>query len=200
MHFMSQQENDAGEPNLGLWLRSGAQSHANAVALESPEGEPLTYRELASAVAARARAFADAGLQSGERIAVAATRSTDTIISILAAAEAGIAYVPLDLAYPAERLRAMLDDAQPRAVVGEDQALSTLRSLVGELPTLEQPAPVQAALHASAPDLTYVLFTSGSTGWPRRGWSACHWIRWRSGTAPMATPLGRPVEPEVNST
>ncbi len=167
MHFMSQQENDAGEPNLGLWLRSGAQSHANAVALESPEGEPLTYRELASAVTARARAFADAGLQSGERIAVAATRSTDTIISILAAAEAGIAYVPLDLAYPAERLRAMLDDAQPRAVVGEDQALSTLRSLVGELPTLEQPAPVQAALHASAPDLTYVLFTSGSTGRPK---------------------------------
>jgi amino acid adenylation domain-containing protein len=167
MHFMSQQENDAGGASLGLWLRGGAQRHADAVALESPQGEPLTYRELASAVAARARSFADAGLQPGERIAVAATRSTDTVISILAAADAGMAYVPLDLAYPAERLRAMLDDAQPRAVVGDAEALSTLRALVGELPTLEQPSALQAPLHASAPDLTYVLFTSGSTGRPK---------------------------------
>ncbi|MES2091817.1 MAG: AMP-binding protein, partial [Pseudomonadota bacterium] len=153
-------------PALGHWLLTAADQQPDAIALEAP-GVRLNYRELSDAVNRQATAMGAAGLIPGDRIGIAATRSADTVIAILAALEAGIAYVPLDLAYPADRLRAMLADAQPRAVVGEPAALNTLRELVGALPTLTHVAPAQAAPHAAAHDLAYVLFTSGSTGRPK---------------------------------
>ncbi|RZI85660.1 MAG: amino acid adenylation domain-containing protein, partial [Rubrivivax sp.] len=151
---------------LGHWLRAKAGQLPDNIALESPQGA-LSYLALWQAVERQAAAIRMAGLNPGDRLAIAATRSSDTIIAILAAIEAGVAYVPLDLAYPAERLQAMLDDAKARAVVGEAAALSDLRDLVGAFPTLDQPAPAQAAPHAAASDLAYVLFTSGSTGRPK---------------------------------
>ena len=181
MQVTGQTVSGAGVQSLGGWLRRSAALHPASVALESPDGQALSYRQLAEAVDARIQALHAAGLQGGDRLAIAATRSVDTIVSILAAAGAGVGYVPLDLAYPPERLRAMLDDAQPMVVVGEEAALQSLRELVGELPTLERPAPRQAAPHGAMPDLTYVLFTSGSTGRPK-------------GVAMGATPLSHLIQ------
>src|SRR3989344_5832249 len=93
-----------------------------------------------------------------------ASRSIETIVSIVAAVESGLAYVPLDLGYPTDRLQAMLDDAQVRAVVGEPEALSTLQSRLDALPSLASPRPAGPLPHAADGDPVYVLFTSGSTG------------------------------------
>lgn len=147
-------------------LQDTAGRWPDAIALEGL-GVRWTYRQLSAQVAQRQAAWRDAGMQAGQRIGIAATRSADTIVSILAAVEAGLAYVPLDLSYPPDRLQAMLRDAQVRAVVGEAEALQRLHSLVPALPTLAAPAPAGAPLHADTGDLTYVLFTSGSTGQPK---------------------------------
>lgn len=181
MQVAGQTESGAGVQSLGAWLRRSATLRPDDIALESPDGQALSYRQLAEAVDARIQALHAAGLRGGDRLAIAATRSVDTIVSILAAAGAGVGYVPLDLAYPPERLRAMLDDAQPMIVVGEEAALQSLRELVGELPSLQRPAPRQAAPHGAMPDLTYVLFTSGSTGRPK-------------GVAMGATPLSHLIQ------
>ena len=106
------------------------------------------------------------GLQPGDRVGIAATRSAETVVAILAAVDAGVAYVPLDLSYPSTRLRAMVEEAMPRLVLGEATALKELESLIGTFPRLDQPAPA-VPLFAAEPDLTYVLFTSGSTGKPK---------------------------------
>ena len=127
----------------------------------------MSYRDLADQVSQRADTWRATGLRAGDRVGIAAVRSVDTVVSILAALEAGLAYVPLDLSYPADRLQAMLEDAQVRAVVGEDSALDGLQQAVGNLPTLASLAPSGPPLHAGDGDLVYVLFTSGSTGRPK---------------------------------
>jgi len=162
-------------------LQHMAQRQPDAIALEGL-GVCWTYRTLAEHVSQRHDAWLAAGLLPGQRVGIAATRSADTIVSILAAIEAGLAYVPLDLGYPADRLQAMLEDAQVRAVVGDATALQFLRNLVQNLPTLGSPAPNAASLHADTGDLAYVLFTSGSTGRPKGVAMGCqplaHLIGW----------------------
>ena len=150
---------------LRAWLAQAALSSPNAPALDGLGGV-LSYAALATAVTQRSRRLKDAGFGPGDRVAIAATRGQDTIISILACVDAGVGYVPLDLGYPAERIQAMLESSRPRAVLGELEALDSLRRMAGETVSLERPAPAFAA-HAALDDLTYVLFTSGSTGMPK---------------------------------
>ena len=153
-------------PPLAGWLRDAAQRVPGQLALETPDAR-LTYAELLTAVETLVQALRAKGFATGDRIGIAATRSSQAIIAILAAVDAGLGYVPLDLSYPPERLRAMLHDAQPRAVLGDSSALASLRELAGDFATLDAPAPRGKRLHASADDLAYVLFTSGSTGRPK---------------------------------
>lgn len=151
---------------LATVLRDAARRWPAATALETPLAS-LTYDALLRHVHALSAQLVDAGFRPGDRIGIAATRSADTIVAILAVVDAGLAYVPLDLAYPADRLQAMLEDARPRAVLGDDAALAELGRLAGAFPTLAHPAPAGGAPHGASSDLTYVLFTSGSTGRPK---------------------------------
>ncbi|UZG49710.1 non-ribosomal peptide synthetase/type I polyketide synthase [Caldimonas thermodepolymerans] len=152
---------------MHLWLHEAATRWPERPALVHVDGDTLDYRALAAAVTARAREMSAAGLRAGDRVALAATRSIATVVDILAAVEAGVGYVPLDLGYPADRLAAMLEDARPRTVLGEPEALARLEAATGKLPTLAAPAPPGLATFGAEPDLTYVLFTSGSTGRPK---------------------------------
>lgn len=151
---------------LSHWLTAAAANHPQAPALETPDAR-FSYEQLRGAVDAVAARLLAAGLVPGDRVGIAATRCADTVIAILAAIEARVAYVPLDLAYPPDRLRAMMEDAMPRLVLGEPSALADLRKVVGEFPTIDDPAPASAAVFAAEAGLTYVLFTSGSTGRPK---------------------------------
>ncbi|WP_290658592.1 non-ribosomal peptide synthetase/type I polyketide synthase [Aquabacterium sp.] len=151
---------------MSHWLRAASDKNPDGIALEYSETR-LSYAVLSNKVHQQAQLLLAAGLVPGDRIAIAATRSADTVIAILAAVEAGVAYVPLDLSYPADRLQAMLTDAQPRVVVGEPGALSALQALVGPMPSLHAVAAPQGMPYAAASDLAYVLFTSGSTGRPK---------------------------------
>ena len=157
----------AAPPQLSHWLRAAASRAAQACAVHTA-GEQLSYAQLHAATVALAAELRAKGFVAGDRIGIAATRSTQTIVAILATIEAGLGYVPLDLSYPPDRLQAMLEDATPRAVLGEPRALAQLGAAVGRFPTLQDPAPAdRPAPHAATPELAYVLFTSGSTGRPK---------------------------------
>ncbi|AKJ29873.1 malonyl CoA-acyl carrier protein transacylase [Caldimonas brevitalea] len=151
---------------MAEWLHAAARRAPEQPALESPQGV-LSYAELLASVTSLSSRLKQAGIGPGERVAIAATRAPETIVAILATVDAGVAYVPLDLAYPDDRLQSMLADAQPRVVLGEPGALAELQARVGALPGLDQPAAPAPLPHAAEPDLCYVLFTSGSTGKPK---------------------------------
>lgn len=153
-------------PDLSSWLLGTAARLPGNLALET-ETRHWTYAELLAEVSALSQDLQRQGLRPGDRVGIAATRSADTVVAILAAVDAGLAYVPLDLSYPPARLRAMVDETLPRLVLGEASALEELERLIGVFTRQDHPAPPATPLFAAEPDLCYVLFTSGSTGKPK---------------------------------
>ncbi|MDO7929211.1 amino acid adenylation domain-containing protein [Pseudomonas sp. KFB-139] len=143
------------------------------------EDRQLSYAELNAEANRLAHYLLATGIQPDDRVALAIERSPRLIVALLAILKAGAAYVPLDPAYPAERLAYMLRDSAPRALLCEHGALQRL----GELPaglqvialddefqpwtTLDDSNPDAAALGLTASNLAYVIYTSGSTGTPK---------------------------------
>jgi amino acid adenylation domain-containing protein len=132
--------------------------------------------ELAGRLCAR---LTDGGVASGDIVAVAADRGLASAAAILGTWRAGAAYLPLDPAQPAERLRYQLGDAGAAALVGDAETLQRLGSAVKVLVPAEDISPAawasDAADHAkTAPErkldpesTAYVIYTSGSTGKPK---------------------------------
>ena len=134
----------------------------------------LTYAELSARSNRLARWMRGAGVGRESIVAVLLERDVELVVSLLAILEAGGAYLPLDPTHPAERIGFVLADAAPALVV-------TTRAWAERLPahgcpclflddrTAEIDARSAAPLEpvSGGEDLAYVLYTSGSTGWPK---------------------------------
>lgn len=138
-------------------------------------GTVWSYRELDERANRLARALAARGIAPGARIGVSLGRSHRTVALLLAVHKAGCAYVPLDPAYPAERLRAVAATAGMSLVVHEGERSPEWLAETGVpgLPAGEL-GEKAAAEEASAPrvdvapaDTTHLIHTSGSTGLPK---------------------------------
>ncbi|WP_433686436.1 amino acid adenylation domain-containing protein [Micromonospora carbonacea] len=128
--------------------------------------EQVTYAELATRSDRLARALAARGVGPGQVVAVALPRSVDLVTALVGVLRSGAAYLALDLDYPTDRLRYMLDDAAPACVVTDAGLAGTLP---GDVPVLDvaaegpQVTPREPQVH----DAAYVIYTSGSTGQPK---------------------------------
>lgn len=152
-----------------------AMKHASSKAVLSDDAT-LAYAELEARSNQVAHALAERGIGNGDLVALLATRSCDTIVTILGVMKAGAAYVPLDPAYPEARLAYMLQDAKARLVLvgpGGDEAARAL-NLRSEALSFADLFAAAAACPTRAPEVAvgaddpiYVMFTSGSTGKPK---------------------------------
>ncbi|GAB1640211.1 amino acid adenylation domain-containing protein [Krasilnikovia sp. MM14-A1259] len=124
--------------------------------------ERVTYAELDARSARLARTLAGRGVGPGDVVAVALPRSTDLVTALVGVLRSGAAYLALDLDYPADRLRYMLDDAAPACAI-------TRAGLPGDLPALDVTAtgPQADPRDPDVHDAAYVIYTSGSTGQPK---------------------------------
>ncbi|MCO5991441.1 amino acid adenylation domain-containing protein, partial [Actinoallomurus spadix] len=111
------------------------------------------------------------GVRRESRVAVLLDRSPDLVAAFLGVWKAGGAYLPLDPSYPAERITAMLDDADVRMVVTAsayadrfDRPCVLLDRDGAEIEARPGTAPSR---RGGLDDLAYVVFTSGSTGRPK---------------------------------
>jgi amino acid adenylation domain-containing protein len=142
-----------------------------AVAVRGASGA-LDYAQLdahANTLAASLRAL-DVGPEA--RVGLCGTRDIHFVIGMLGILKTGAAYVPLDLAYPAERLDFLIADSGVMALVGEAADLGRLPAHA--LPCCvidpqEQPAAQSAAQprRIAPQQAAYVIYTSGSTGTPK---------------------------------
>ncbi|MEV7199198.1 non-ribosomal peptide synthetase [Streptomyces griseoluteus] len=151
----------AAEPVHHL-IQHRADRHPAAPAVRAA-GSELDY----AGVTARARGLAAAllasGVGPGDRVAIHLDRSPDLVTAVLATWWAGAAYVPLDPDHPAERLRYVLRDAEPAALIARAPLLADLPTLA---PDSSAPAPASwPEVPTDAP--AYVMYTSGSTGRPK---------------------------------
>ncbi|UXI66269.1 non-ribosomal peptide synthetase [Tahibacter amnicola] len=145
-----------------------ALSHPQRVALICG-AEQVTYGQLLQRSAAVAWRLRQTGLARGETVAVVLAKSVEQIVAVIAVLLAGGAYVPVDPALPAARVRSMLTQAAARIgiVASSDQALpdGVAPLCIADVACSSTLAP--EAFAADAGDPAYVIFTSGSTGTPK---------------------------------
>ena len=143
------------------------------VALVWDEGS-MTYGELAARASRLAHRLRRLGITTETRVGVCLERSPDLVTTLLAVLAAGGAYLPLDPAYPAERLAAMLADGEVSVLVTVERLLASLPPHGARVLCLDREAAELAAESPETPpnlatpeSLAYILYTSGSTGRPK---------------------------------
>jgi amino acid adenylation domain-containing protein len=145
----------------------------DAVAVTSG-AEPVTYRDLERRANQLARHLRTLGAGPEIAVGLSLQRSIDMMVALLAVQKAGAAYVPLDPAFPAERLAYMVADSGMPLILTQHSlraALPPHKAQVVEIDTdwsaiADQP-PERLPASARPDNLAYVLYTSGSTGKPK---------------------------------
>jgi amino acid adenylation domain-containing protein len=163
------------------------------VAVEADDGA-LTYAELDRRAAALADALRARGVAPETRVGIFVDRSVEMLVALLGVLKAGGAYLPLDPAYPADRIAYILEDSGAALVLAQEATRGLLPEFVGgvEIVVGQAPSPpgplspasgrkgendgveAESALSHSrtfalshSSSLAYVIYTSGSTGRPK---------------------------------
>ncbi len=152
----------------------------HAPALRSA-GQHLSYAHLNTRANVVAHHLQAQGVQPGVLVGICIERSPALIIAILGVLKAGAAYLPLDPAYPPQRLAFLLADAQaallltrehlaarlPHEGASTPRMLDIARLLAVSETACASPSTANPISSATTDDLAYVIYTSGSTGTPK---------------------------------
>ncbi|WP_232376105.1 non-ribosomal peptide synthetase [Amycolatopsis aidingensis] len=173
--------NDTREPvqeaSLPALFRRMVAGQPAAVAVVDG-ADTVSYRELNARANRIARLLRARGIGPGDVVGVAMDRGPDLIATVLGVLDLGAAFLPLDLAHPADRLRYLIEDSGARLVVGTEQVAGKIPEVPGTTTVLLDSPPVAAELSAtsesdvdiqvySLDQSAYVIYTSGSTGRPK---------------------------------
>jgi amino acid adenylation domain-containing protein len=160
----------AYDPGETVWslIETQAQVRPAHTALIDGHTE-IDYARLTARAGAIAGELAARGVEPGSLVGVCMSRTWELVATLLGILRAGCAYVPLDPAYPRERVRYMLAHARAAAAIVDHDWTAELCAGVPELVRLDQVGERRAEIAAAprAGELAYVIYTSGSTGWPK---------------------------------
>ena len=146
------------------------------------EGASLTYSELERLSNQLAHCLLSKGVRTDSLVGVCMERSLEMVVALVGVLKAGAAYVPLDPAYPKDRLAFMVADARMPVLLAQrhvplppheahvinlDAGWQQIASYPSEKPGIE----------AGPDDLAYVIYTSGSTGKPKGAMNTHRGIR-----------------------
>lgn len=138
------------------------------------ENQELSYSQLNARANQVARRLAALGSRPGELIGIFMERSLEMVVAVLGIAKSGAACLPLDPAYPKERLAFMLQDSAAAIVVSQQHLASSLPGIATQLLCLDSELTVIAGedendlqVAVSPENWLYVIYTSGSTGRPK---------------------------------
>ncbi|MGW2424548.1 amino acid adenylation domain-containing protein [Streptomyces sp. NPDC001709] len=143
----------------------------------------VSYAELDARANRLARRLVQLGVGPEQFVAVSVPRSVELVVALWAVLKAGAGYLPLDPAYPVDRLSFMVADARPSLLITTGAAAGQLAGMAPDVPrlVLDDPGTSAAVAACDAGDLTdgdrlaplttahpmYVIYTSGSTGRPK---------------------------------
>ncbi|UWQ31924.1 LLM class flavin-dependent oxidoreductase [Leisingera sp. M527] len=135
------------------------------------EDQSFTYAEVnarANAVAARLR---EMSVKPGAHAGIHIRRAPELVFAALGVMKAGGAFVPLDPAYPADRIAHYISDSQAQVIVTQSALASALPASAAQVLEIET-VPAGTAEDninggAAGSDLAYLIYTSGSTGLPK---------------------------------
>jgi amino acid adenylation domain-containing protein len=138
----------------------------------------ITYSELTERSNRLARALLEHGARPDARVAICCERGSEMVVALLAILKAGAAYVPLDPGYPAERLRYIVEDSSPVALLCQAPFAAQFEGISARVINLDEPQANMGAtlsganlkresIGLTADHLAYVIYTSGTTGQPK---------------------------------
>lgn len=167
----------AGEPIRHQCLHRAFAAQAvatpDAIAIQDP-GHVLTYKQLNRRANQIAHYLLQLGLRPEMRVGICLRRSTEMMVAILAVLKAGGVYIPLDPAYPPQRLRLLVEESRPaillthRAVPEEiDQSQTRIVPVEDVAIAVSGLPDDDPQVEVSGANLAYIIFTSGSTGRPK---------------------------------
>ncbi|TPG68250.1 amino acid adenylation domain-containing protein [Brevibacillus laterosporus] len=138
----------------------------------------LTYRQLHEKSNQMAHRLQRLGLQPDTLVGISLERSSEMIVGILAILKAGAAYLPIDLAYPEERISFIIKDSQIPVLITKQSHYNQFSDydvtiVMIDNGDLEQEKISRPSSEATSTNLAYVIYTSGSTGTPK-GTSILH--------------------------
>jgi amino acid adenylation domain-containing protein len=135
------------------------------------DARSLTYAELNQASDVLASHLRSLGAKPGALVGLFVERSVEMVVGLFGILKSGAAYVPMDPAFPAERLTAMVEDAAMPIIVTQSSLASTLAANAAKVVLIDRPIPAGGAaspvITSGGEDPAYVIFTSGSTGRPK---------------------------------
>src|SRR5579859_2616495 len=136
------------------------------------EGKTWVYSHINDEANRIAQLLVQKGVTQGSLVGIFFERSPEMVIALIGVLKTGAAYVPLDPAFPPDRLRLMIDDAGLSAVVTVSALQSKLPAEAGNIVVLDgdEKSPVDPAAivdSISSDQRAYVIYTSGSTGIPK---------------------------------
>jgi amino acid adenylation domain-containing protein len=132
------------------------------------EEQQLTYRELNDKANQLAHYLQKLGVDPEVLVGICVERSLEMVIGFLGILKAGGAYLPLDPAYPQERITFMLADAQVSVVLTQQRLIAELPANFAQIICLDhlitQESKENLSTEVRPENLAYVIYTSGSTG------------------------------------
>ncbi|MEG1766977.1 MAG: amino acid adenylation domain-containing protein [Comamonas sp.] len=142
----------------------------------------MSYRDLDERASLMAHHLMAKGVKPGDIVGLWLPRGMDLLVSQLAIAKTGAAWLPLDADTPAERVAVCLEDAQAVGIVTGHPSLSAICAAWDPAALLAQTSESLLRRHGARPEHpAYVIYTSGSTGKPKgvpisQG-AICHFLR-----------------------
>lgn len=138
-------------------------------------GNQLSYRELNERANRLAHHLRAQGVGPEQIVGLCLEGSLELPVAVFAVLKAGAAYLPLDPAYPAERLRYMVQDAEVKLILTQphltekfaEPGTATALTIEAELKSAAGQPPENPALLTTSRNACYVIYTSGSTGRPK---------------------------------
>ncbi|MBD1924286.1 amino acid adenylation domain-containing protein [Microcoleus sp. FACHB-831] len=143
------------------------------------EDKQLTYQEVNYQANKLAKYLQTLGVKPESLVGICVERSPQMVVAILGILKAGAAYVPLDPAYPQERLAFMLEDTQATVLLTQQQFVETFYEtslqenktkiicLDTDWHLIESANQDNCISNVNSNNLAYVIYTSGSTGLPK---------------------------------
>jgi len=138
------------------------------------EEQQLTYRELDVRANQLAHYLIKLGVGPDTLVGICIERSLDMVVGLLGVLKAGGAYLPLDPAYPKQRLEFMLEDAAAPLLLTQQRLVEAFSTHDARVVCLDkdweeiaQQSGESAKSEAMPGNLAYVIYTSGSTGQPK---------------------------------
>ncbi|MEU7414133.1 non-ribosomal peptide synthase/polyketide synthase [Streptomyces sp. NPDC042638] len=129
-------------------------------------GTALGFAEVEDRANRLAHRLIARGTGPGDLVALLLPRSADMVLAQLAVTKTGAAFLPVDPAYPEERIALMLRDAAPALTLDAKEVAALLAAPPDDMPG-HRPTDADRTRPLDLDDPAYVIYTSGSTGRPK---------------------------------